>query len=126
MCQGSAKAIPGRDAEPKSHRRRSLALSAVVPLGRRERQAARSTQAVRTSVALFAACLTLPDSAWGCGACDEDRMAVTYDQSIVDKALDQHHLVAFCEVEGLQAATEQLLAELRNVDRKSTRLNSST
>src|SRR3546814_18116446 len=62
-----------------------------------------------------AACLTLPDSAWGCGACDEDRMAVTYDQSIVDKALDQHHLVAFCEVEGLQVATEQQLAELRNV-----------
>ena len=42
-------------------------------------------------------------------------MAVTYDQSIVDKALDQHHLVAFCEVEGLQSATEQQLAELRKV-----------
>ena len=35
-----------------------------------------------------------------CGACDEDKVAATYDHAIVQRAAARRQLVVFCEVQG--------------------------
>jgi hypothetical protein len=39
-------------------------------------------------------------AALACGYCDEDRIAAVYDHTVIGKALDRHHEVAFFAIEG--------------------------
>ena len=56
----------------------------------------------RVAVAiLFAAAAS---SAWACGACDEDKIAATYDHAIAVRAAARAHLVVFCSVQGVYDA----------------------
>ena len=50
---------------------------------------------------VVAALLALPlASALACGACDEDKVAATYDHATVQRATAQHRVVVFCDVQG--------------------------
>jgi hypothetical protein len=39
-------------------------------------------------------------TAWACGACDEDKIAATYDHATVARATARHQMVVFAAVEG--------------------------
>ena len=52
-------------------------------------------------MALAAAFAAAPFSmAWACGACDEDKIAATYDHAVIDRAASGHHQVVFVAVDG--------------------------
>jgi hypothetical protein len=38
--------------------------------------------------------------AWSCGACIEDKIAVTYDDSVIRRAAQRHEVVVFASIEG--------------------------
>lgn len=38
--------------------------------------------------------------AWACGACDEDKIAATYDHAVIDRASTRHHQVVFVAIDG--------------------------
>jgi hypothetical protein len=55
----------------------------------------------RALMALAAAFAAAPFSmAWACGACDEDKVAATYDHAVIDRAASAHHQVVFVAVDG--------------------------
>lgn len=66
---------------------------------------------MRSANTRVAAILSLSVGAWPYGACDEDRMAATFDQCVWDKALNAHHLVAFCSVDEHEVAAEQQIKQ---------------
>ena len=47
---------------------------------------------------LFALCIAATSLA--CGACDEDKVAATYDHAVIDAAIFRHQRVVFVAVEG--------------------------
>ena len=48
-------------------------------------------------VALFAAGLS--GVSWACGACDEDKIAATYDHVLIETAIATHHQVVFVSID---------------------------
>ena len=55
--------------------------------------------------ALLCLALAAP-AAWGCGACIEDKVAATYDYSVLERAQREHRVVVFAEIRGDKAAPE--------------------
>jgi len=53
--------------------------------------------------ALLGLALAAP-AAFGCGACIEDKVAATYDHSVVERAQREHRVVVFAEIRGAEAA----------------------
>jgi hypothetical protein len=43
---------------------------------------------------------------WACGACDEDKIAATYDHAVIDRATARHHQVVFVAIDGSVSAAE--------------------
>jgi len=43
---------------------------------------------------------------WACGACDEDKIAATYDHAVIDRAAARHHQVVFVAIDGPVSAAE--------------------
>ena len=86
--------------------------------------AAPGAAAVLAGLALVAAFPTL-----GCGHCIEDRVAAVYDHGVIEKALDQHHQVAFFAIEGRLRAGEswrliaRTLASESGIDSPSLRVS---
>jgi hypothetical protein len=69
-------------------------------------------------------------AAVACGYCVEDRVAAAYDHSVIVRALDRKHEVAFFAIEGAIAANSQLSREIQNalestrgVDRGTARVS---
>jgi hypothetical protein len=56
----------------------------------------------RIAVAVLLAAAASP--AWACGACDEDKIAATYDHATVVRAAARAQLVVFCSVQGVYDA----------------------
>jgi hypothetical protein len=48
--------------------------------------------------ALLAA--TAPATGMACGACDEDKIAATYDHAVIDAAIARHRQVVFVAIDG--------------------------
>ena len=62
--------------------------------------------------------------AQACGACDEDKIASTYDHATVERAAARKHLVVFCDVQGAAldaAAMRRVAARTSGVDAASVR-----
>ena len=57
---------------------------------------------------VFAAMLTAAPCAvaWACGACDEDKIAATYDHAVIERATARHHQVVFVAIDGRVSAAE--------------------
>ncbi|HVR93590.1 MAG TPA: hypothetical protein VHI75_07065 [Casimicrobiaceae bacterium] len=57
---------------------------------------------------VFAAMLTAAPCAvaWACGACDEDKIAATYDHAVIERATARHHQVVFVAIDGPVSAAE--------------------
>jgi hypothetical protein len=58
------------------------------------------------------------DSVWACGACDEDRIAVTYDHAVIDTAIAKHQQVIFVAVDGpgsAQSVNARIMAAASSV-----------
>lgn len=50
---------------------------------------------------IAAAIAAAPGAAtWACGACDEDKIAATYDHAVIDRAIARHHQVVFVAIDG--------------------------
>lgn len=43
---------------------------------------------------------------WACGACDEDKVAATYDHAVIDRAIASHGQVVFVAIDGPVNATK--------------------
>jgi hypothetical protein len=43
---------------------------------------------------------------WACGACDEDKIAATYDHAVIDRAMARHHQVVFVAIDGALSAAK--------------------
>jgi len=74
--------------------------------------------------------LMLPAAAIACGHCAEDKIAAAYDHSVIVRATDRRHEVAFLAIEGEIVASPQLSREiqgavdsLRGVDRGTARVS---
>lgn len=68
----------------------------------------------------------LPACGFACGACIEDKMAVTYDYDVVQAAHARKQTVVFCDVKD-RVATDKLrraTAKVRGVDANSIRISS--
>ena len=58
---------------------------------------------------VFALCLAAAAAqAQACGACDEDKVAATYDHAAVERAAAQRRVVVFCDVQGAPVAVREL------------------
>jgi hypothetical protein len=84
-------------------------------------------------IAIAAAGLLLALQAFGCGYCVEDKIASTYDHSVVTRALAQRHHVAFFHIdgpapmqEGTRRALEQAVYSVPGVDQGSARISLDT
>ncbi len=73
----------------------------------------------------------LPAAAWACGVCIEDKIAATYDYSVVTQAKAHHRVVVFAAVEthGDAASEAQALkraaARMAGIDASSIRTASA-
>ena len=86
----------------------------------------------RIAIAALLLVLQAP-AATACGYCVEDRIAATYDFSIVSHALDQRHEVAFFAIQGAVGANgtagdalARLLEGTRGIDRNTVRVSIET
>ena len=80
----------------------------------------------RLAIALLLALALSP--ALACGACDEDKVAATYDHAAVQRAAAQKHVVVFCDVQGpaLDAARlRRIAAETSGIDAASVRTSAA-
>ena len=62
--------------------------------------------------------------AQACGACDEDKIAATYDHATVQRAAARKHLVVFCDVQGQPyeaGALRRVAARTSGIDAASVR-----
>jgi hypothetical protein len=82
-----------------------------------------------STIAVWLLALQAP-AALACGYCVEDRIAATYDFSVVSGALDQRHEVAFFVIQGAGgangmsgAAISRLLEGTKGIDRNSVRVS---
>ena len=83
--------------------------------------------AARTRRMLALVLLLAPLQALACGACVEDKVAATYDHSVVQRAKARHQTVVFAAIEGkadaatLARAVKQAAARAPGVDIDSIR-----
>jgi hypothetical protein len=81
----------------------------------------------RTLAVACIAASALAPPAWACGACAEDKIAVTYDHAVVAHAAERHHVVVFAAIEGrgdvkaLARAVKAAALRTPGVDRESVR-----
>jgi hypothetical protein len=55
----------------------------------------------RTLIVIAAAIAAAPCAVtWACGACDEDKVAATYDHVVIDRAIASHGQVVFVAIDG--------------------------
>jgi len=77
----------------------------------------------------LAVVLALPLApALACGACDEDKIAATYDHATVQRATAQKHVVVFCDVQGQALDPERVrrvAAATSGVDAASVRTSAA-
>jgi hypothetical protein len=79
----------------------------------------------RAVAAVLLAVAALPAAA--CGACDEDKIAATYDHAVVQRAAAARKLVVFCAVQGPHHSLERARTAARRtsgVDVTSVRTSS--
>jgi hypothetical protein len=79
----------------------------------------------RLLVAMLLGAAALPAAA--CGACDEDKVAATYDHAVVQRAAAAKKLVVFCAVQGPHYSVERARGAARRtagVDVASVRTSS--
>jgi hypothetical protein len=57
-----------------------------------------------SAVIAMAGMLAISNAAIGCGACVEDKVAVTYDHAVVHAAIQAHRQVVFVALDGRDAA----------------------
>ena len=57
-------------------------------------------------IAIAAALGALAPGVWACGACIEDKVAATYDQAVIDRAVASHRQVVFVAIEGPVSASK--------------------
>ena len=71
------------------------------------------------------AVLAVPALALACGACDEDKVAATYDHAVVQAAAAQKKQMVFCEVQGLvtPARMRAAAARVAGIDASSVRVS---
>jgi hypothetical protein len=78
---------------------------------------------------VIAVLLALPLSpALACGACDEDKVAATYDHAAVQKAAAQKQVVVFCDVQGPApdaARMRRVAATTSGIDAASVRTSAA-
>jgi hypothetical protein len=81
--------------------------------------------------AVLAGLLLAAQGALACGYCVEDKVAMVYDHSVIVRALNKRHEVAFLAIEGPLAASPRRQRELERaiestpgVDRASARVSS--
>jgi len=78
---------------------------------------------------VVAAVLALPLApALACGACDEDKIAATYDHAAVQRAAAQRRVVVFCDVRGQSLDAERMrrvAAATSGIDAASVRTSSA-
>jgi hypothetical protein len=67
--------------------------------------------------AIAAACAMLPAASIACGVCVDDKVAATYDHTVVSRAIDRRQVVVFAEIRGPGAA-EALVARARTATRR--------
>ena len=80
----------------------------------------------RLAIALLLALQLSP--ALACGACDEDKIAATYDHAAVQRAAALKHVVVFCDVQGpaLDAARlRRVAATTSGIDGTSVRTSAA-
>ena len=80
--------------------------------------------------AVMAGLLLSAQGALACGHCVEDRVAMVYDHSVIVRALNKRHEVAFLAIEGplvssptLQREVERAIESTPGVDRRSARVS---
>jgi len=79
--------------------------------------------------ALAMGLLTPP--AYACGACDEDKIAATYDHAVIEQAKREHRAVVFAAIQGdadagrLEKAAADAARRAHGVDRSSVRSSQS-
>jgi hypothetical protein len=63
---------------------------------------------LKRALMIFAAAITTAPCAvtWACGACDEDKIAATYDHAVIDRAMTRRHQVVFVAIDGALSAAE--------------------
>ena len=77
------------------------------------------------------AVLALPVAAFACGACDEDKVAATYDHAVLTRAAARHDIVVFAGIEGsgnadtLARAVKTAAGRTPGVDRTSIRASAN-
>jgi hypothetical protein len=90
---------------------------------------------IRAAFAIIAVALLglLTREASACGHCDEDKVASTYDHSVVSRALSQGHHVAFFKIEGAvppgdttRRAIEDAVYAVPGVDNRTARISLDT
>jgi hypothetical protein len=80
---------------------------------------------------LLAAGAVLPTGAAACGACDEDKIAATYDHAVIERARREHGAVVFAAITGngsaarLEKVAAQVARHTRGVDKSSVRSSPS-
>lgn len=79
---------------------------------------------LRCSRAVLVLALAAP-AVWACGVCVEDKIAATYDDAVLQRAISRHQVVVFCEVTGrLDAARlRQAAGKVPALDRTSLRIS---
>ena len=72
-----------------------------------------------------------PSVVLACGACIEDKVAATYDQTVIDAAVARHHQIVFVAVEGpidvarVMKRIETAVARLRGARPNTLRTSAS-
>lgn len=79
----------------------------------------------RCATLLIALAGFVPTAGQACGACDEDRIAATYDHAVVERAVARGKVMVFCSVEGRFDGPRLNRAALgaKGVDRASVRIS---
>ncbi len=82
---------------------------------------------MRTALILALSLLALQGSgALACGYCVEDKVAAAYDHSLIVRALERKHEVAFFAIEGPLAASVELQKVLRGMIESTRGVDSGT
>ena len=85
----------------------------------------RIDRCLASAVAIALALMCAP--AAGCGACDEDKVAATYDHALVSRAAARHDVIVFAAIEGtgnarvLARDVKAAAARVPGIDRASIR-----
>lgn len=80
---------------------------------------------------LLAATAALPLGAAACGACDEDKIAATYDHAVIERAQREHGAVVFAAITGdgdaahLEKVAADTARKTRGIDKSSVRSSQS-